>query len=373
MKMLAVMLGLLLTCLGLEAQTIDRHHTPTPTPRPTPTPTPTVKPFFGGIVDLVSGGNNLDNLIGNPNLDKAWVDGFRWREHWDVVQPRTLTNYDWSNTDAAIATVAAKGKKLTLSVSAGINRSPAIYTNGKPCTHFPCDTDGDGINDSDMPFPDANYLAKWDAFIAAMGARYDGNSNVALIFITGIGQQIVEFHVTTTAANEDSWNALAVAAGFPDKSAAIQAAAQHVVDSFVAAFPTTPLLFTTGNPWGDTGGITDQKFVEGYVSSVDNSRAGICDSFLKAKTTHTGTIVKRTNPHGEQAINASFDSRFYSDISMPWPPQPRPIYDLLQNGVEKGDQYVEVYEYDLNGGLAGGTINDGTFIVERLLLLGNLP
>jgi hypothetical protein len=45
----------------------------------------------------------------------------------------------------------------------------------------------------------------------------------------------------------------------------------------------------------------------------------------------------------------------------------------LQNAVEKGDQYVEVYEYDLNGGLKGGTVNDATFIAERLLLLGNLP
>ena len=41
---------------------------------------------------------------------------------------------------------------------------------------------------------------------------------------------------------------------------------------------------------------------------------------------------------------------------MPWPRQPRPIYDLLQNGAEKGDQYIEVYEYDLNGGLKGGTM-----------------
>ena len=58
---------------------------------------------------------------------------------------------------------------------------------------------------------------------------------------------------------------------------------------------------------------------------------------------------------------------------MPWPREPRPIYDLLRNAVEKGDQYVEVYEYDLNGGQKGGTINDATFIAERLLLLGNLP
>ena len=147
----------------------------------------------------------------------------------------------------------------------------------------------------------------------------------------------------------------------------------HVVDTFVAAFSTTPILFTTGNPWSDTGGVIDQKFVEDYVLSVDNGRAGICDSFLKAKKTHTGTILLRLYPHGEQAIGPSYDSRFYADISMPWPRQPRPIYDLLQNGVEKGDQYVEVYEYDLNGGLKGGTINDATFIAERVLLLGNLP
>ena len=50
-----------------------------------------------------------------------------------------------------------------------------------------------------------------------------------------------------------------------------------------------------------------------------------------------------------------------------------PIYDLVQNGAGKGDQYIEVYEYDLNGGLKGGTIKDRTFIIERLLLLANLP
>ncbi|HEY1582329.1 MAG TPA: hypothetical protein VGF73_04425 [Chthoniobacterales bacterium] len=382
MRILPVVLCLL-ACFSAEAQ-IDRHHhhptptptptsTPTPTPKPTPTPTPGLKPFLGGIVDLTEGGNNLDNLIGNPNLDKSWIDAFRWREHWDVVQADSLTSYDWSNTDTAIETVAAQGKKLTLSIAAGISSSPAIYDGSRPCTHFPCDTDGDGVDESDMPFPDANYLAKWDAFIAAMGAHYDGNPNIALIFVTGMGQQSVEFHVTNTQADEDAWEALALAAGYTDKSEAIQAAAQHVIDKFVAAFPTTPLLFTTGNPWGDTGGVTDQQFVEDYALSVDNGRSGICDSFLKAKSVHTGTITERTYPHGEQAINASFDSRFYSDISMPWPPQPRPIFDLLQNGVEKGDQYVEVYEYDLDGGLLGGRINDATLIAERVLLLRNLP
>ncbi len=358
MKLLTVMLCLL-TCFEVEAQSSRRR-----TPK---------KPFFGGIVDLLPGGNNLDKLIDNPNLDKDWVDGFRWGEKWNVVQPDSLTEYDWSNTDAAIATVAAKGKKLTLTVAAGINSSPAIYTGKNPCTHFPCDTDGDGINESDMPFPDANYLAKWDAFVIAMGERYDRDPDVALVFISGIGQQGVEFHVTNTVANENAWNKLAVAAGYPNKSVAIQTAAQHVVDTFVAAFPSTPLLFTAGNPWGDEGGAIDQDFVQDYVLSVDDGRAGLCDSYLKAKKTHTGTILLRTYPHGEQAINASYDSRFYSDIPMPWPRQPRPMYDLLLNGVEKGDQYVEVYEFDLNGGLQGGTINDATFISQRLLLLENLP
>ncbi len=333
-----------------------------------------LKPFFGGIVDLVPFGDHLDSLTDNPNLDKAWVDGFRWREQWIIVQPNTLDVYDWSNTDAAIAIVAAKGKKFTLSVAAGVSSSPGIYLGNKPCTHFPCDTDGDGINDSDMPFPDKNYLKKWDVFIYAMGARYDDNPNVALVFVTGIGQQQVEFHVTYTLANETAWNTAAVAAGYADKSAAIQAAARHVINTFVAAFPNTPLLFTTANPWGsDTDGLTDQSAVEDYVLSVNNGRAGICDSYLKAKSTHTFTYPKRAYPHGEQAIDATFDPRFYADLVMPWPPQPKPIYDLLQNGAEKGDQYVEVYEYDLDGGLEGGTINDATFIAERLLLLANLP
>ena len=31
-----------------------------------------------------------------PISNKAWVDGFRWGEQWDVVQPDSLTAYDWS-------------------------------------------------------------------------------------------------------------------------------------------------------------------------------------------------------------------------------------------------------------------------------------
>src|SRR4029077_21151134 len=87
MKVLAVMFCLL-SCFEVEAQL--------PSHRPPPR---SLKPFFGGIVDLLPGGNDLGNLSGNPNLNKAWVDGFRWREHWDVVQPDSLTTYDWSNTD----------------------------------------------------------------------------------------------------------------------------------------------------------------------------------------------------------------------------------------------------------------------------------
>ena len=358
MKKMVIVVVCLVACLNVDARG---------------EPAGRLKPFFGGIVDLLPGGNDLDQLTGNPNLDKAWVDGFRWREQWNVVQPDSLDVYDWSNTDAAIATVAAKGKKLTLSIAAGISSSPGIYDGTRPCTHFACDTDGDGVNDSDMPFPDRTYLAKWDAFVYAMGARYDDDPNVALVFVTGMGQQVVEFHVTNTVANENAWNKLAVAAGYANKSEAIQTAAQHVINTFVSAFPNTPILFTTGNPWSDTGGITDQELVEDYILTVDNGRAGICDSWLKAKMTHNGDILKRDYPRGEQAINASFDERFYADTDMPWPRQPRPIYDLLQNGVERGDQYVEVYEYDLNGGLKGGTINDATFIAGRLLLLANLP
>ena len=58
---------------------------------------------------------------------------------------------------------------------------------------------------------------------------------------------------------------------------------------------------------------------------------------------------------------------------MPWPRQPRPDLRPRAKRSRKGDQYIEVYEYDLNGGLKGGTIKDRTFIIERLLLLANLP
>ena len=110
------------------------------------------------------------------------------------------------NTDAAIGTAAAQGKKLTLSVA--VRASPKLARDlsrerGLALIFLPATPMAMELMRATCPSPGREPIsAKWDAFVTAMGARYDSDPNVALVFITGMGQQAVEFHVTNTVANE---------------------------------------------------------------------------------------------------------------------------------------------------------------------------
>ena len=124
-----------------------------------PTPTPIPKPPAEGIVQLLV--NNTD-LTGNPAIDSV--------------------NYDWSALDDAIAQAAAHGKFVGISVGAGAYVPNSVYVGSPTVYKYFIDVSDDSqAENATEPFPwDVNYLNKWKTFIAAFGAKYDGNPHGSL-------------------------------------------------------------------------------------------------------------------------------------------------------------------------------------------------
>jgi hypothetical protein len=347
------------------------------------------KPYLSGIIHLLGGNSSglRAKLESSPSLNKSWIDGFRVRYGWSDIQPTGPSTYNWDDIQAELDACAAHGKKLSISISAGTTTPDWVFDTAPRVTRFSVDTGG-GVR-ADMPLPfDPHYQAKWATFIAAFGARFDGNPALGAVFFTGRGEQLAEFHITSTPTDETNWNAAAIAAGYIDKSDALRQADVIIIDMFVTAFRTTPTMFTGGNPWGGgPEGVADEDYLDDYVISRPDRLRGLCDSFLHATLTHTNRGNVRSYPFGEQAIFASTDfCRFYSDppptgcddgngcwLSSCWPPAPIPVYDLLQNGYEKGDQYVEVYQIDVQPDPPNQTVNDSTFRLQRPKLKSNVP
>lgn len=296
------------------------------------------------------------------------MDGFRY---WVTASDfwTGLNTFDWSNLDAQLKAASDKGKFLTVSVGFGIY-FPA-WMDDATYPKIAVDKDGDGVAESKMPLPwDDDYLKALDGFIHAMAVRYDSNPAVRLVFITGHGPQTGENYVMKTTSDVAAFNAAAIKAGFADKSAAYRFCVDHVFAKFKAEFTKTGLIFASSNPWGSIDHSTsDQDYAETKAVSLG---IGLASSQLHATTTHATVAATKTKyPHGEQAIFSSDDhTRFYlPPIPNPWPADPQPMFDLLRNGYDRGDQYCEVYEPDLKK----SSTNDATFAAERLKLISNLP
>src|SRR5215831_17428941 len=231
------------------------HTTPTPTPTATPTPTPVqTKPWPGGIIALCPA-DTIQNPIGDLSRIPGWtnpnVDGFRLREAWNVIEPQEGT-YNWTTIDQAVSLGSQYGKKIGVSVSAGIYTPQWVYDSG--ATKYDL-VDGSG---NAMPLPwEGAFQNKWRDFITAFGARYDGNPNLAYVCPTGFMQVTVMYF----AGGQDETNltALALLAGYASLSDAYVPAAETIIGAFAAAFPTTAIVLNPVTPFtvGGQGAVDD--------------------------------------------------------------------------------------------------------------------
>ena len=113
-------------------------------------------------------------------------------------------NYDWSELDAAIAQAAAHGKFVGISIGAGAFVPNWVYV-GSPTVYkyFINVADDNQAENATEPFPwDINYLNKWKTFIAAFGAKYDGNPTVRYVVMAGMQQYVQLFFILNVDASQ---------------------------------------------------------------------------------------------------------------------------------------------------------------------------
>ena len=342
------------------------------------------KPQASGIYALVFGANGFPpDLTNDPLLTNPNVDGYRYKAAWKAIQPDDASTYRWDQIDQQIAIAAQAGKKLGISIAAGFATPDWVYTSPPAVYKYHMlETDPTtGLSIGDQPLPwDTAFLAKWLTFVAAFGARYDGNPNCSYIVVGGFMESFPMILVSTPE-DDAAVNALAqnpppgypgLTTNYTDSSAAYNPAAQSIIAAFMSAFPTTPVILTLGTPFPTDAGSADQTIIKNWGIAQYPGRFGTMVSALYAVPAPHDPPPNPplTYQKGFQMVCRSSDaSRLYADPDpVPIPPAPIPLQDALEHGVTLGGKYVEVYEDDLTP-----EANQSLIALERAKLQANVP
>jgi len=227
-------------------------------------------PNIGGVYAL---GNAQNPDLPEAILSNPAVDGIALRFFWDQLEPSEAA-YDWSLMDRQVDSARAHGKKVSLSVTPGVHTpawvyaagaAPFTYTWNRPFGFAPC-------SQQRIPIPwDSVYLAKWSAFVRAMGRRYASNPAVVMVKITGINSGAAEMNLphgggmspmNCPGGSDDDANWRRV--GYSKDK--IKAAFQASGDAFAAAFPNQALavgMTPVGFPLLDNEGANGGGYGQG--------------------------------------------------------------------------------------------------------------
>src|SRR5437667_10225902 len=80
-------------------------------------------------------GDPIHDWSKDPAPTNPYVQGISLRTHWDRVEPHEHANADdfyWDYLDQGVALAAANGKKVSISVTAGVATSAVVFDCGSP-------------------------------------------------------------------------------------------------------------------------------------------------------------------------------------------------------------------------------------------------
>ncbi len=222
-------------------------------PDPTPVSAPNSQP--GGIfLNATVGGSTKDltsRIAGDPRIAGIQVD-LRWR---DLAPAEDA--YDWTRVDTLLAQYAAIGKRVGFKFWA-VGPSADLSEDLTPAWLWNAGTIA-SVGNRDTPagfaprmpvYWDEQYLAQLGRFLAAMGARYDGDPRLAYIRMGGwqCGTNEPNFYGDFSASLGDQL----AAQGMPIAAARLTlladqpytAATLRMIDLWHAAFPNSQLIAT---------------------------------------------------------------------------------------------------------------------------------
>jgi hypothetical protein len=247
--------------------------------------------------------------------------GDSWIFRWSQLEPSPGT-YDWSLVDVALA--ASKPKPVFLRVIAG-TQSPAWFPRADEI-YVP--NEGEGTSGW-MPVPwSSTFLADWGQFIAAYGARYDGNPQIAIIEGGGDGPE-GEADLTGSYAQ---W--AAVGYTVPVYATAIAT----LIQDFKTAFPHERISFAgASGPPGAPPGVGSP--VAAFLHDVEAAHITVQYNGLSSLATWP--------TRAETIVNTASDGFGYQMLRAVGGSGVGPLPADLQLAASLGADFVEVYYEDV--------------------------
>lgn len=178
-------------------------------------------------------------------LDHPLVDGARYSLNWAELEPRE-GQYNWDLIEKILAEWAARGKHVIIAVKTAQKggHSPTsksatpdwVFAAGAKKVVFTVKAGESKGEQTVYPvFWDSVYLAKYEKFIKAMAARFDGDPRVEY-FELGIGQG----GATKVTPDKGGFEAFETVAQPPYTPERFVETAKKVLDAERAAFKKTP-------------------------------------------------------------------------------------------------------------------------------------
>jgi hypothetical protein len=145
------------------------------------------------------------------SLNVPGVDGFVLVIGWDAIEP-AMGQYQWTTLDQWMSQAVSSGKKVDLSVRAGLNTpswlfQPAPGGAGAKALSFSVarknGRTGECESETIAAPWDAAFLAQWDALLAALSAHLKSvgtYSDLVLLRLTGINRDTDELHLPAETA-----------------------------------------------------------------------------------------------------------------------------------------------------------------------------
>lgn len=120
---------------------------------------------------------------------RATVDGLAFRTSWAVLEPQSGV-HNWSTLDAALETVRAHGKQLTLHVGVSSFGIPNWLTGLGVATYTYTTPMGAAVTE---PIPwDMIFLARYSQFVTALAAHIHARGDTSLLYAVSDGAPVPE-------------------------------------------------------------------------------------------------------------------------------------------------------------------------------------
>jgi hypothetical protein len=164
----------------------------------------------------------------------AVVGGVSWIFGWSQIETAPGV-YNWSSVDAAVAASAGSGRKTMLRIDGGAT-SPSWVPNQLTFSFQPMGPQP--YQSVTMPKTwDPSYLADFETFIRAYGARYNGDTRVTRVEMSGGGYQ-----GEMALPQWSGW----IGAGYSD--AVMTGTWTQLIGTYRQAFPSKQLGMDYGEP-----------------------------------------------------------------------------------------------------------------------------